>query len=663
MIRERGLVSGMSFPMRAAAVLSLITFFAGCASTSGDDVAADADGAQIGNLVVSGVPEIPAQLSERLRQYQNMRSAYFRGWVGDELLITTRFGETSQLHRLAEPMSAREQITFFAEPVTQAAVPPGDNAAGFVYARDVGGSEFYQLFMHDWASGRATMLTDGESRYSSVIWDKQGQRFAYTTTERNGRNWDIHIQDTDGNRSVALETQAGAWNAADFSADGQRLLVGRYDSINESYAYELELTSGGLRPILDEALKVSIGQVAYAPGDRGVFFTSDLGAEFMRLHYKDLVSGDIELLTGDVSWNVEQFVISKDGEYLAYTINENGASRLSVLRLPERTPLALPEIPGGMISTLSFSGDGSQLAFSLNQPSAPADVFSISLGERELTRWTSSEVGGLDTGTFVAPELIAYPTFDEFEGQSRKIPAYLYRPDSPGPHPVLVLIHGGPEGQYRPRFSSTIQYLVRELGVAVIAPNVRGSAGYGKTYLKLDNGILREDSVKDIGALLDWIADDADLDADRIAVMGGSYGGYMVLASLVHYSDRLAVGIESVGISNFVTFLTNTQDYRRDLRRAEYGDERDPVMRQVLEDISPLNHVEKIQRPLLISQGANDPRVPASESAQIRDALADSGIPVWYILALDEGHGFRKKVNRDYYTAAIMMFLEEYLIP
>jgi dipeptidyl aminopeptidase/acylaminoacyl peptidase len=227
---------------------------------------------------------------------------------------------------------------------------------------------------------------------------------------------------------------------------------------------------------------------------------------------------------------------------------------------------------------------------------------------------------------------------------------------------VLLSIHGGPESQYRPYFSAALQYYVRELDMAVVVPNVRGSAGYGKSYLKLDNAERREDSVKDIGALLDWIAGQRDLDAGRVVVSGGSYGGYMVLASLVHYSDRLAAGVERVGISNFVTFLTHTEDYRRDLRRAEYGDERDPEMRAVLERISPLNNVDKITRPLLITQGANDPRVPAGESGQIYDALAQRGVPVWYVLGLDEGHGFRKKSNSDYAAAATVLFLEQFAL-
>ncbi len=655
---------------RHAFSLLLLAVLYGCAAQTTDPpaaretpAAATAGGERIGNLVVTGVPPIPVSLTERLRQYQNTRSASVRGWLADGLLVATRFGETTQLHRVRKPLGAREQVTFFAEPVSRAYLRGDAGTEGFVYARDVGGSEFYQLFWLDLSSGTSRLLSDGRSLYSSVVWSRAGDRFAYTTTERNGASWDIHVQDMAGTTTVALETQRDAWDPTDWAPDGERLLVGRYVSINESYAYELHLDDGRLEPLLDEALTVSVGDAAYNGDGSGVYFTSDLGAEFMRLHYKDLDSGEITVLTADVPWNVESFALSPDGRYLALSVNENGASRLSVWRLPEHAPLALPEVPAGIISGLHFHSETNELALSINRPDAPTDVFSVDLEARRLVRWTRSEVGGLDTDGFVVPTLIDYPTFDAVDGAPRRIPAYVFRPAGPGPHPVVVSIHGGPEGQYRPYFSSTIQYLVGELGIAVVAPNVRGSAGYGKSYLKLDNGMLREDSVRDIGALLDWIATQADLDAERVAVMGGSYGGYMVLASLVHYSDSLAAGLAVVGISNFVTFLTNTQDYRRDLRRAEYGDERDPDMRAHLEAISPLNHVEKIRRPLLISQGANDPRVPASESEQIVAALEAAGTPVWYVLALDEGHGFRKKANRDYSTAARMLFLEEYLKP
>jgi dipeptidyl aminopeptidase/acylaminoacyl peptidase len=316
---------------------------------------------------------------------------------------------------------------------------------------------------------------------------------------------------------------------------------------------------------------------------------------------------------------------------------------------------------------LRFHPDSRRLAMNLSTAQTPSDAFVMQLGRSPenveyLQRWTFSEVGGLNTREFVEPELIRYPTFDLQKEAPRLIPAFVYRPRSEGPHPVIIYIHGGPESQYRPSFSNTFQMWLAELGAAVIAPNVRGSLGYGNDYLSLDDGVLREDSVRDIGALLDWIATQEDLDANRVAVYGGSYGGYMVLASAVHFGDRLKAAVDVVGISNFVTFLESTQDYRRDLRRTEYGDERDPGMRAFLERISPLHNVGKIDVPLLVVQGQNDPRVPVTESEQIVKALRERGKPVWYINALNEGHGYDRKENRDVYQQAAMLFLQQYLV-
>ena len=648
----------------AVGALGLLLGFAllkGCAADGARPDAQAFSERRVGNLVLRNVPDIPASIVERLGAYRNVRSARALGWLGEGLLIATRFGDTDQLHLVRTPMGMREQLTFFDEPVRQAFLPPGGKD-GFIYARDVGGSEFYQLFWFDRPGNGHRLLTDGHSRYGGVVFSNAGDRFAYYTTERNGRSLDIHIQDSGGASQVVLEEDEGSWAPLDFPPGDDRLLVRRYISINESRLYEIDLASGARRALLDDGLRVAIGQAAYDAEGDGVYFTSDLGAEFLRLHHLDLKTGEVRVFTSDIPWNVEDFAVAGDGRHLALSVNEGGYSRILIWRLPDHRPLAMPALPDGVLRGMAFSPDGERLALSMSTPAAPTDVWSISIAQRRLTRWTRSETGGLNPERFAPPTLIEYDTFDAVDGQPRRIPAFLYLPPGPGPHPVLISIHGGPESQYRPGFSATIRYLVQELGMAVIAPNVRGSAGYGKSYLKLDNGVRREDSVRDIGALLDWIGDRSDLDASRVVVMGGSYGGYMVLASLVHYSDRLAAGIESVGISNFVTFLENTQPYRRDRRRVEYGDERDPAMRAHLEAISPLNHVDAIRRPLMISQGANDPRVPASESEQIFAALSTAGIPVWYLLAEDEGHGFRRKANRDVNAAVMTLFLREHVL-
>jgi dipeptidyl aminopeptidase/acylaminoacyl peptidase len=313
------------------------------------------------------------------------------------------------------------------------------------------------------------------------------------------------------------------------------------------------------------------------------------------------------------------------------------------------------------VGRIGFDRSGKKLGMTLESAQSTRDVFVLEVERNALTRYTSSEVGPIDPLQFVPAELVRFPTFDREHGKPRQVPAFVYRSRAPGRRPVYIDVHGGPESQYKPVFSPFTQFLVRELGFTVIAPNVRGSSGYGKSYLNLDNGEDREDAVKDIGALLVWVGAQRDLDAKKVFVAGGSYGGYMSLASMVHFSDRLSGGIDVVGISNFVTFLESTSAYRRDLRRPEYGDERLPRIRAYLQRISPLTNAARISKPLLIVQGLNDPRVPASESQQMVAKIRGRGGEVWYLAARDEGHGFKKKSNRDFYQKTIVTFLERQL--
>ncbi len=646
----------------------LCLLLAACASappTQPDDV----DRRQVGNLVYEDIPPVPEAIESRLAQYLEVRSASFQGWLSDGgALVSTRFGETAQIHRVAQPGAAREQLTFFREPVPSALVSPDSDRPGFLYLRDAGGSEFWQLYFFDLASGRSELLSDGTARNSSPVWDRDGQQIAWSSTVRNGRDTDIWVRTLDGEPRLLVDA-GGSWFAQDFSVDGERLLVSRYVSRSEAHPHVVDVATGTLTPLLPEGVVARIDQLRFGPDD-SIYFSSDLGGEFVRLYRVAEPGAEPRAVTGEMDHDVEQFEVSNDGRYLAFSVNENTLSRLYVRRLENNSFVALPALPEGLLYGLEFSADGDRLGFTLNTATAPGDAHSIDLRGRTLTRWTASEVGGLDTAMFVAPEHFTYPTFDTPDGRTprigeerRQIPAYVYRPEGPGPHPVVVQIHGGPESQARPGFSPNHQFWVRELGFAVVVPNVRGSTGYGRSFHQLDNAKLREDSVRDIGALLDWIAAQPDLDAERVATFGGSYGGYMVLASHMHYSDRLAAGVNVVGISNFVTFLENTQDYRRQLRREEYGDERDPDMRAHLEAISPLNNMERMTKPLLVVHGANDPRVPQSEADQLVAALRAQGQSAPYLLALDEGHGFRKRSNRDAYLAVAADFLRRHLHP
>jgi dipeptidyl aminopeptidase/acylaminoacyl peptidase len=625
-----------------------------------------------GNLIMEDIPAIPESIVNDLNRFQNVRSASFRDWAenGQGIYISTRFADVDQIHRVDMAGGARKQITFFKEPVGSVSRQPGGR--NLIFTRDTGGSEFAQIFMLDPADGSTTMLTDGESRNGAAMWDRQGRRLAYQSTRRNGASNDIWLMapDDPGAAELVLESPDGSWwGPAEFSESGSRVLIENYVSIADSRVYLLDLDSRQPELVAGGPENTSANYpMAFDEDDGGFWLVTDQGGEFAQLAWQSLEPGaKPEIITADIPWDVNDAEISHDRKRIAFSVNENGRSRLYLLDTRSKRYESVDNIPTGLILGLGFSPDDRRLAMTLNTARTPSDSFVLELGNGameygKLVRWTTSEVGGLDTSTFHSPELIEYPTFDNDGNARRQIPAWIYKPIGEGPFPVVVSIHGGPEGQSRPRFSSTYQMWLQKLGVAIVIPNVRGSAGYGKSYLKLDNGFKREDSVRDIGALLDWIATQADLDKERVAVFGGSYGGYMVLASAVHYSDKLKAAVDIVGISNFVTFLENTQDYRRDLRRVEYGDERDPAMRAHLEKISPLNNVNKIAIPMLIVQGENDPRVPVTESQQIVAALRSQGQSVWYMNALNEGHGYRKKENRDIYQQATVLFLKEHLV-
>ncbi len=617
-----------------------------------------------GNLVIEGIPEIPQRIIDRMFQYQSTREASFQDWNHDGgMLISTRFGETAQIHQLAGPGAARRQITFFDEPVRGAAVCPDSARNGFIFSKDVGGAESYQIFWFDLETGQYALITDGESKNGSPLWSNKGDRFAFYTTKRNGRDWDLHLAAVDkpGESKPILEL-GGFWFPVDWSPDDRQLLALSYVSANESTYHVIDLESGRITQLNPSDQQISYGGALWSKDGRGIYLTSDQGGEFSRLQYYDLATKTFTVLTADLNWNVGGMDLSEKGDLLAFTANEDGISRAYLMDTAAGTYQPIPGIPVGQVGGFLFHPDGKRLAMSIETARSTTDVYTLELQSKELVRWTFSEVGGLNTDGFVDPQLVHFDTFDKVDGKPRQISAFYYQPSGKGPHPVAINFHGGPESQYRPGFSPLVQYFVNELGIAVLAPNVRGSSGYGKSFLLLDNGFKREDSVKDAGALLDWIAARPELDAGRVAVFGGSYGGYMVLAAMTHYNDRLKAGIDVVGISNFVTFLENTKDYRRDLRRVEYGDEREPAMREHLQKISPLTHVKKITKPMLVVQGLNDPRVPVGEAEQIVAAIRENGGTAWYLLANDEGHGFRKKSNRDFYYWSMVLFIEEHLL-
>jgi len=621
----------------------------------------------IGNLLVEGIGNIPVAFSERLEQYQNIRSADLADWdaSGNGLYISTRFSEVAQIHHLSKAGAYREQITFFKEPIASVATCPSPAKDGFIYSRDIGGNEQFQLYYMDRNSGTSTLLTDGKSRNTSFVWNKKGDKIAFASTKRTGKDLDFYTAplNNPADAKLLLENKGGGWSLNDWSVDETHMIVSNYMSVNEAKLYMLDVASGKLEEINPSSKQIAYTSAKFSKNGKSIFLTSDEDTEYMTLRIYDLATQKITILA-DLASNVERMVLSEDGLKLVFTINDGGYSKPYLLdtKTLKYTLIILPA--PGVIGTIKFNKDNNRVAFGKASPTQASEVYVHDIKAKQTERWTFSETAGINVANFSQETLIQYPTYDKDDktGKTRMIPSFLITPKNATTKlPVVISIHGGPEGQSMANFSAINQYWANELGMAVLIPNVRGSSGYGKTYLKLDNGFLRENSVKDIGTLLDWIATQPNLDASRVAVFGGSYGGYMSLACMTNYNDRLSCGIDLFGISNFVSFLKNTAGYRVDLRRVEYGDERDPKMADHLVKISPLTNIKNITKPMFIYQGENDPRVPLSESEQMVDALKQKGIPVSYIRAKDEGHSLAKKANRDYTLTAMSLFLQNNL--
>ncbi|MBI1402146.1 MAG: prolyl oligopeptidase family serine peptidase [Porphyrobacter sp.] len=609
-------------------------------------------------LTAEDMPPVPLTLAERARPYLEARGASFAGWDPNAraVLIGTRFANVTQLHRVPEPLGARTQISFEAEPVYGSYAPEKGDV--ILVSKDRGGDEYYQL--HTLKDGRLTLVTDGKSRNQMNAWSADGTLIGFSSTRRNGVDSDLYVMDPRDPASARMvyESKGGGWAIAAFSPDKAFAYVADYNSVQDVDLYRLDLASGEMTPIGDPAAEVAYGGLAVAP-DGTLWVTSDLGSDFRRLGRLDPVSGAFAPVSRE-TWDVDGFDISDDGRTIAYVVNEAGTDRLRIMDVATGKVTKVDALPAGQIGGVEIAPWG-EIGFSFSSAKSAADVWSLDPETMQLTRWTQSETGGLDPQVNVEPRIVTTKSFDGLE-----VSGLLYLPDPAkfaGPRPLLVSVHGGPEGQSTAGFMGRGNYYLNELGIGLFYPNVRGSTGYGKTFVSLDNGpFKREDSVKDMAALIDAVRADPAVNADRVGLTGGSYGGYMCYAAAVQLKDKLTATQCTVAISNFVSFLENTNPYRQDLRRVEYGDERIPEQRAKLMAISPLTRVNEITKPMFVITGANDPRVPKSEADQMVAAIRANGGEAWHLIAADEGHGYRKKDNSDYAFLAQLMFWEEHLL-
>jgi dipeptidyl aminopeptidase/acylaminoacyl peptidase len=616
-------------------------------------------------LTAKGIPALPLGIAEEVKPYTESRSAGFVSWhpVRKEMLITTRFGNTNQLHQVLQPGGDRRQISFFDEPLSNASFEPtkGDY---FIFSKDIGGNEFRQLYSFNLITKKTVLLTDGgKTQNSQPFWNKAGTKILYTCTLRNGKDRDIYQMNPlmPGSGIKIAELAGSGWTVADWSDDERFILLNQYISVNESAIWLYDMQLSVLKKVMPDTTERTIYQALSFCGAKydEMYILSNKDGEYTIPYILETKTHICIPLLPGIQYEVEQFEIN-DQQTLAVSVtNESGISKCYLQDLNTKIWSAITTPQNGIISSVNFHHSLPLIGFSFGSALTPSDVFVFDIQQEQLTRWTESETGSMSLAGLTLPELITWRSFDQLP-----ISGFLYRANSrfTGRRPVIIQIHGGPEGQSRPGFIGRSNYYLNELGVSIIYPNVRGSTGFGKTFTDLDNGLKREESVKDIGGLLDWIAKQPDLDPERVMITGGSYGGYMTLACAVHYTDRIRCALDVVGISHFTTFLKNTEAYRRDLRRVEYGDERDSMMADFFEKIAPLNHTDRITKPLFIVQGRNDPRVPFTEAIQMMNKITEKGGIVWYLEAADEGHGFQKKANIDYQFYSTVQFVKQYLL-
>jgi dipeptidyl aminopeptidase/acylaminoacyl peptidase len=673
--RLLGLLAALA--LAACASPSTLPNAAADPTTAATGVASDDVIAPNANLLVQGIPPIPKSVADAVARYTDFRGHGFVDWhpTKPEMLVSYRKpgGNTTQIFRVAAPLAEPEPLTDFADPVRKASYEP-IGGESLVFERSSGGDEATQIYRLDLATRQVTLVSEPDQRHDLQGWLHRSSRLIYLSlpldrTAAAGARAEIaqtlslvdpaHPE----TRRTLAELPGGGWAVGGVSWDDRTLSLTRYLSATESQVWVLDIATGTKKQVLPASgsdLKATHLADVWRHDNSGFFVISDRDGEFRELMSYELAESRLVPVTKKLRWNVDGVSASADGRLLAVRADVDGRNELLFFDADTFDELPSPQLPSGSIIAAQFHPHLPVLAFALNSSQGPSQIGGLDPASGATAPWTRSFAPpGIDTAAFGEQQIARWKSFD-----GREISAIVNLPPArfAGRRPVLIDIHGGPEGQAKFGFIGRSNYFVEELGIALIRPNVRGSDGYGKTFLSLDDGMKREDSVQDIGALLDWIATQPNLDASRVLVSGGSYGGYMSLAVATHYADRIAGAIDVVGISNFVTFLQNTESYRRDLRRAEYGDERDPAMRAFLTRISPPSDARKITKPLFVVAGRNDPRVPYTEGEQMVAQVRANGTTVWYLRGENEGHGFARKENADFQFYAMLMFMRETLL-
>ncbi len=614
-------------------------------------------------METQGIPTIPSSLAQEVKRYTGAYGLPLAGWHPSKRELWVKgISNAAWISRVEAPGGSQKTwlylqlggvYDFYFQP----------QAKYLIYNRDAEGDESFQMYLFNIENRSSKRLSEGKSRNTEFVWSNSGEKVVYSFSPAMGQGVGLSIInpfDPKSNRSL-VESTGNYLKAYDWSPDDKEVAFCEFISNTNSKLGLVNVDTGEKRLLLGRSEKENgyFSRPRFSGDGKGIYLVTDYNSDFRYLAYLNLADRQLKNLTAEIKWDIDEFRLSPDGKTIAFVINEDGVSRLHLLDTGSGQHKPVTSLPIGIISDIKWHNNSTELAFNFKSPRTPNDIYSLDTTTLKSERWSKSVTDGVDTEKLSQPELIHWKSFD-----GRTISGFIYRPPTTfaGKRPVIIDIHGGPELQHRPEYGYDDNYFMSELGVAKIYPNVRGSSGFGKAFLKLDDGVRREDVVKDIGALLDWIKTQPDLDAGRVMLQGQSYGGYIALASAVHYSNRIRGVVSEYGVSNLASFVANTEGWRRDVQRAEYGDERDPKVRAFMEKTAPLNNVQKIKKPLLIIHGKNDPRHPVSEAESLVQAAKKAGTSVWYLLARDEGHGFVKHPNRNYKLYTTILFVKEFLL-
>ena len=627
------------------------------------------------NTKIEGMPPIPQSVLDSIAQYSQYRWARMVAWspTKRQMLVSTSFSQNPvipQLHLVDGPGRDRRQLTWHPAPGLPAGVNASfDPADGntFIFPYDPGGTESRSIYRFDLATGATSLVTEAKMRYTPA-WSKQGKWLAYDSLERNGKDRDLYvIQPSDPSTKRRLGDFTGPYSPQDWAPDGTALIVNEVVGNNETYLWRVDVKTGEKKAITprEGGEKVGFFNARFSSDGRKVYATSNRAGDDWRIWRCDVANCVWSAVTPEGTAVADPnsanggFELSPDGTLLTAIVDRGVQTELLLLDLTTLKPRTLPAMPAGNVGQLRWRPGSRELAFTLSSIKSFGDAYSIDTALGTLTRWTSSEAT-FKSDALPAPEIVQWKSFDGLA-----ISGILYKPAQrfTGPRPVFVSIHGGPESSEGPRWQGRSNYILNELGVAMLFPNVRGSSGYGKKFASLDDGKLRGDAVKDIGALLDWIPSRPDLDKSRVVLVGISSGGWLALQAGAQYNDRIRGVVEGAGMTNIVTFLENQPTpARQENRRLEYGDERDPQTRAFLESLSPINHAAELKKPTFIIHPGKDARVPVSQAQDLVKALRASNQNVWYMEFTEANHDNMPGAAPDYLVASWVMFLRAFVL-